>query len=267
MAMSDPNIVLSAVDGRGVATVTLNRPDIHNAFDDILITDLTACFNELSENPEVRIVILTGAGKSFSAGADLNWMRRMADYSDKENFEDARKVADLLAAIAFCDKPVIAKVQGTAMGGGVGLVAACDIAIGSIAAKFALSEVKLGVIPATIGPYVIRAIGERQAGRYMVTGERFDAIEAARIGLLHTAVEPDQLDRAVNSMVDGMLANSPNAMTESKALIAAIVNRPIDDDLKNDTADRIARVRASDEGKEGLNAFLNKRAPSWLGKE
>lgn len=267
MAMSDKNIVLSAIDERGVATVTLNRPEVHNAFDDILIRGLTDCFNSMSNHPDVRVVVLTGAGKSFSAGADLNWMRRMADYSDIENFEDARKVADLLAAIAFCSKPVIARVQGTAMGGGVGLVAACDIAIGSLSAKFALSEVKLGVIPATIGPYVIRAIGERQASRYMITGERFDAEEAARIGLLHTAVEVGELDNVVEQVVDGLLGNSPNAMKESKELIAAIVNRPIDDDLKNDTADRIARVRASDEGKEGLNAFLNKRAPSWLGRE
>ncbi len=265
--MSENDLILTSIDHRGVATITLNRPGIHNAFDDNLINDLTGAFNAFSENSDVRVVVLTGAGKSFSAGADLNWMRRMADYSDEENFEDARKVADLLAAIAFCDKPVIARVQGTAMGGGVGLVAACDIAIAASNAKFSLSEVKLGLIPATIGPYVIRAMGERQAGRYMVSGERFDADEGLRTGLLHKVVEPDQLDTAVGAMIVGLLKNSPNAMRESKDLIAAIANKPITEAIKNDTAERIARVRASDEGKEGLGAFLNKRNPSWLENE
>jgi len=261
--MSEADVILTSIDDRGVATVTLNRPEIHNAFDDHLIGELIKAFDDVGANPDVRVVVLRGEGKSFSAGADLNWMRRMADYSHEDNLKDARIVADLLARIAFCPKPVLARVQGTAMGGGVGLVSACDIAIGSSSAKFALSEVKLGVIPATISPYVIRAIGERQAGRYMITGERFDATEAARIGLLHKVVEPDQLDDALNDMINEMLKNSPNAMTESKALIAAVVNRPVDDAVKDDTARRIADVRASDEGKEGLSAFLDKRKPTW----
>ncbi len=262
--MNEASAILSSIDDRGVATITLNRPEIHNAFDDYLIGQMISAFTAVGTNRDVRIVVLKGEGKSFSAGADLNWMRRMADYTDAENLEDARGVAELLASIAFCPKPVLARVQGTAMGGGVGLVSACDIAIGSSNAVFALSEVKLGVIPATIGPYVVRAIGERQAGRYMISGERFDADEAARIGLLHKVVAPDQLDNAINDMIDELLKNSPNAMREAKALIAAVVNRPVDEAVKEDTAQRIADVRASNEGKEGLSAFLGKRKPAWL---
>jgi len=262
--MNDTPVILSSIDGRGVATISLNRPEIHNAFDDHLIGELVMTFNAIANDPNVRLVVLCGQGKSFSAGADIGWMRRMADYSDVENLTDARAVAELLAVIACCPKPVLARVQGAAMGGGVGLVAACDVAIGSSSAKFSLSEVKLGLIPATIGPYVIRAIGERQAGRYMVTGEQFDATEAQRIGLLHRVVDPDQLDDAITEMIEALLKNGPNAMQEAKALIAATVNRPIDETLKIDTAERIAKVRASDEGMEGLNAFLTKRNPSWL---
>ena len=262
--MSETDVILTSIDDRGVATITLNRPEIHNAFDDHLIGKMTEAFNALGVNPEVRFVVLRGEGKSFSAGADLSWMRRMADYTDAENLKDARALANLLASIAFCPKPVVARVHGTAMGGGVGLVSTCDIAIGSTQAVFALSEVKLGLIAATIAPYVVRAIGERQTGRYMISGERFDANEAARIGLLHKVVAPDQLDDAVNEMIDLLLKNSPNAMVESKALIAAVVNRPVDDAVMEDTARRIANVRASDEGKEGLSAFLNKRKPAWL---
>jgi len=265
--MSEADVILISIDERGVATITLNRPEIHNAFDDHLIGELIRAFNSAGENPDVRIVVLRAEGKSFSAGADLNWMRRMADYTHEENLKDARILADLLARIAFCPKPVIARVHGTAMGGGVGLVSTCDIAIGSAAAKFALSEVKLGLIPATIGPYVVRAIGERQAARYMISGERFDAIEAARIGLLHKVVEPDQLDDTMDDTINELLKNSPNAMIEAKSLIAAVVNRPIDNAVKEDTAQRIANVRASVEGREGLSAFLNKRQPAWLTKE
>jgi methylglutaconyl-CoA hydratase len=267
MVMSETDVILTSVDDRGIASITLNRPEIHNAFDDFLIGEMIRVFNSIGDNPDVRVVVLRAEGKSFSAGADLNWMRRMADYTDQENLEDARGVAELLASIAFCKKPVIARVHGTAMGGGVGLVSACDIAIGSSSAKFALSEVRLGVIPATISPYVVRAIGERQSGRYMISGELFDADEAYRIGLLHKVVEPDHLDEAMDQMISDVLKNSPNAMVEAKALIAAVVNRPVDDAVKEDTARRIADVRASEEGKEGLNAFLNKRKPAWLGEE
>jgi len=262
--MSQTPSVISDIDGRGVATVTLNRPTIHNAFDDLLIAELITIFDRIGKDADVRLIVLRGAGKSFSAGADLNWMRRMADYSDQENLDDARAVATLMASIAFCPKPVLARVHGTAMGGGVGLVSACDIAIGTSDTRFALSEVRLGVIPATIGPYVVRAIGERQAARYMISGERFDADEACRIGLLHQVVPPDQLDDTVNHMVEELLQNSPNAMLEAKSLIAAISNRPVDSEVREDTAQRIARVRASGEGKEGLTAFLTKRRPTWL---
>ncbi len=262
--MTDSTSLHHRIDERGVAQVVMARPEIHNAFDDRLIREMQETFDELSKDTSVRVVVLQSEGKSFSAGADLNWMRRMADYSHDENIADAQALALLLATMATFSKPVIARVQGATFGGGVGLVSACDIAIGSEKAIFSLSEVKLGLIPSVISPYVIRSIGERQAGRYMITGERFGADEAFRIGLLHKAVAEEALDQAVEDMVSELLKNGPEAMRECKELIAAVVNRPIDQGVMNDTSKRIAKVRASSEGKEGLEAFLEKRRPSWL---
>lgn len=261
--MSEETYLKTEIDGRGVANVTMDRPDLHNAFDEALIDQLITAFEGLAASDVARVVVLRGEGKSFSAGADLNWMRRMSGYSHEENLNDAQTLAHLLTVIATCPKPVIAAVQGAAFGGGVGLAAACDIAIGSERALFSLSEVKLGLIPSVISPYVIRAIGPRQASRYMLTAERFDAQEACRIGLLHKVVGADELDGAVGEIVEALLGNGANAMGETKDLIAAVMNRSIDQAVIADTATRIARVRASDEGKEGVTAFLEKRSPAW----
>ena len=258
--------VLLAVDEKGVATLTLNRPDIHNAFDDRLIGELTHKLREAAHNHAVRVIVLAANGKSFSAGADLNWMKRMAHYSEAENLRDAVALADLMHTITVLPKPTVARVQGPAYGGGVGLVACCDIAVGSRAAQFSLSEVRLGLIPAVISPHVIAAIGERQARRYFVTAERFDAAEAVRIGLLHMLVEETQLDDALRTIVDHLLKGGPKAQGAAKDLIASVANRPIDRRLVEDTAERIARIRVTPEGKEGIAAFLEKRAPGWTAK-
>jgi methylglutaconyl-CoA hydratase len=261
---SDP--VLLAVDDKGVATLTLNRPDVHNAFDDRLIAELTHKLREAAHNHAVRVIVLAANGKSFSAGADLNWMKRMAHYSDAENLRDGVALADLMHTITVLPKPTVARVQGPAYGGGVGLVACCDIAVGSRAAVFSLSEVRLGLIPAVISPHVIAAIGERQARRYFLTAERFDAAEALRIGLLHVLVDDAQLDEALRGIVDHLLKGGPKAQGAAKDLIASVANRPIDRRLVEDTAERIARIRVTPEGKEGIAAFLEKRAPGWAAK-
>lgn len=252
------------VDDRGIAYLTMAKPEIHNAFDDRLIADMASIFDALSKDADVRIIILGAEGKSFSAGADLNWMRRMATYSDAENIADAEKLAQLLKLISSSPKPVIARVQGATFGGGVGLVAACDIAIGTDSSLFSLSEVRLGLIPSVISPYVIRAISGRQASRYMLTGERFGAEEAFRVGLLHQVASDDAIDNAIEAIVGELLKNGPEAMSECKGLISYVAGKPVNGDLMTETARRIARVRASDEGREGLNAFLEKRQPAWL---
>jgi methylglutaconyl-CoA hydratase len=246
-----------------VARVELHRPDVHNAFDETMIAELTDSFQAIGSRTDVRAILLTATGKSFSAGADLNWMRKMAGFSDHENRIDALALAIMLRTIYSCPKPVIAQVQGDAYGGGVGLVAATDIAIAAETARFSLSEVKLGLIAATISPYVIRAIGERAAHRYLITAERFDAREARRIGLVHQIAPNDKLEETVQSLLRALLQNSPNAVAESKRLIREVVDQPISDSLLEDTAQRIARVRSSDEGKEGVRAFLEKRRPFW----
>jgi methylglutaconyl-CoA hydratase len=252
-------------DERGVCTVTLNRPALHNAFDDALIAALTDTFRALGADPAVRVVILAGAGKSFSAGADLGWMKRMAAYSREDNQTDALALAEMVHAIATCSKPVIARVQGAAFGGGVGLVAACDMAVGGPKASFCLSEVKLGLIPAAISPYVIEAIGARAAKRYFLTAERFDAQEALRLGLLHQACADDAaMDAAIAGLVEALLVAGPNALRASKELIEAVAHRPITADLRADTAARIAEIRVSAEGQEGLKAFFDKRTPAWI---
>jgi len=260
--MSEP--ILLDLDAAGVATVTLNRPDIHNAFDETLIADLTKTFEAVGTDSKVRVVVLAGAGKSFSAGADIKWMRRMAEYSRAENVRDAEALANMLRTLNDIPKPTLAVVQGAAIGGGVGLVACCDIAIAAEDAVFSLSEVRLGLIPATIGPYVLAAIGARQARRYFLTAERFSAKDALRIGLVHEVVLAAELPEARARQVDGLLKNGPRAMGEAKALIRDVAGRPIEHGLIKETAERIANIRASEEGKEGLSAFLEKRPARWV---
>jgi methylglutaconyl-CoA hydratase len=256
--------VLTEIDGP-IGLITLNNPDKHNAFDDALIADLTSAVEALGSNSAVRVIVLSATGKSFSAGADLNWMKRMAEYSEEQNFRDAQGLAELMRTLHTCPKPTLARVHGPAFGGGVGLVACCDIAVGTHAASFSLSETKLGLIPAVISPYVMAAIGVRAAHRYFLTAEKFDAGEAYRLGLLHELViDDDALDDKINDLTSALLAAGPCAIGEAKRLIAAVANQPIDAALIDDTARRIARVRASAEGKEGLSAFLNKLKPQWV---
>ncbi|GAC05347.1 enoyl-CoA hydratase/isomerase family protein [Paraglaciecola chathamensis] len=255
--------VISEVDERGVATVTLNRPEVHNAFDDVLINSLTQTFTRLGADDSIRAVILASKGKSFCAGADLNWMKRMAGYSYEQNLNDANALANMLHTLNTLPKPTIARVQGAAFGGAVGLVACCDMAIGSKMSKFCLSEVKLGLIPATISPYVIQAIGERNARRYFTTAEVFSSRRARRIGLLSESVTEEELDITIESLLEHILKNGPNAVTAAKQLIADVANRVPDDALRNMTSERIANTRVSSEGQEGLGAFLQKRRPNW----
>ena len=248
-----------------VGLVTMNRPERHNAFDDALIAELTAALRTMEADDAVRLVVLSGAGKSFSAGADLHWMKRMAGYSRDENVRDAMGLGALLRTLAFLRKPTVARVHGAAYGGGVGLVACCDMAVALSTATFSLSEVKLGLIPAVISPYVVSAIGARAARRYFLTGERFEAAEAWRLGLVHDlATSPGDLDEKVGTLVDLLLEASPAAQREAKDLIRAVADRPVTSELIQDTAERIARVRASPEGREGVGAFLDKRKPSWV---
>lgn len=248
----------------GVATVWMDRPDVHNAFDETLIAELTTVLTRLDNEDMVRVVILAGRGKSFSAGADLNWMKRAANYSVEENLRDGRALAGMLKVLAEMKKPTIARVHGAALGGGTGLTAACDIAIASTNAVFATSEVRFGIIPAAIGPYVVRAIGARQAYRYFQTAERIDAVTAARLGLVHEAVEPEQLDARIKEIVDSLILGGPAAQSAAKALIRAVDNQPISDAVVEDTAQRISQLRATPEAKDGIAAFLDKRPPGWL---
>jgi methylglutaconyl-CoA hydratase len=243
----------------------MNRPEVHNAFDDLLIADLTAALKSLAANERVRVVLLTASGKSFSAGADLGWMRRMADYSWDENLRDALGLAELMQTLNGLAKPTVALVQGAAYGGGVGLVACCDVAIAVSRASFCLSEVKLGLIPAVISPYVNAAIGARACRRYFLTAELFAAAEACRIGLLHEVVADDAaLQLRGEEVATALLKNGPQAMAAAKDLIATVSGRPVDAGLIADTAGRIADRRASAEGREGLSAFLEKRTPGWV---
>ena len=250
-------------EGRGVGYITLTRGEIHNAFDDQLIADLTSAFEAMQNNDDVEVVVLNAEGKSFSAGADLNWMRRMADYSWDENYQDSQALAKLMNTIYSLNKPTVCVVQGAAFGGGVGLVACCDIVIASEKAIFCLSEVKLGLIPAVISPYVVKAIGERQAQRYFLTAERFNASEAKSYGLVHEVVSPEALTDKTNQMISSLLANGPQAVVAAKDLIRLVEGKPITQDLMDETAKRIADIRASEQGKEGLNAFLEKRPANW----
>ena len=255
--------IVTEID-HGVGIITLNRADRHNAFDDAMINEISAATDVMANDPDVRVLVFSSSGKSFCAGADLNWMQRMAGYTYDASLEDSRAMAEMFRRVRQCPKPTVARVQGPAYGGGVGLVAACDIAIAVFDAQFALTEVKLGLIPAVISPHVIAAIGERYARRFMLTAERFSAAEAYRLGLLHEIVnDANALDEALNEIVDALLANGPDAMAECKKLIDAVAWRELSPDLIEDTAQRITRRRASNEGREGMSAFLEKRAPNW----
>jgi len=248
----------------GVVRMTLNRPDVHNAFDDGLIAELIEGLVRIGKDEGVRAVVLTGAGKSFSAGADLNWMRRMAGYSDEENLADARGLARLMQTLNELPKPTVARVNGAALGGGTGLVACCDIAIASDKATFGTTEARLGIIPAVIGPYVVAAIGPRQARRLMLTGERISAIEAAHIGLVHEVVPAEGLDAAIDAVLENLLKCGPHAISAAKGLVRDLTGRPITAEIVDDTAQRIASLRATAEAREGIAAFLEKRRPAWL---
>lgn len=258
--MPEPRILV-ARDGP-VARITLSRPAIHNAFDEHLIAELTAALEGLGGDAGVRAVVLTGAGKSFSAGADLDWMRRMAAYDEAQNLEDARRLERLLRTLDELPRPTIAMVNGAALGGGTGLVAACDIAIAVETATFGTTEVRLGIIPAVISPYVVRAIGARQARRYFLTGERLGAAEARRIGLVHEVVAPSELEAKTRHILDAVLAGGPEAVIESKRLVRLV--QSLDGSLLGEaTARAIAARRATSEAKEGVAAFLEKRKPAW----
>ncbi|HWH41673.1 MAG TPA: enoyl-CoA hydratase/isomerase family protein [Usitatibacter sp.] len=258
-----------AIERQGpLGLVTLNRADRHNAFDDTLIAELTEALRALEAEDGIRIVILAAAGRSFSAGADLNWMKRMAAYSMDDNRRDALALGELMRTLAHLAKPTIARVQGAAYGGGVGLVACCDIAVATQDATFSFSEVKLGLIPAVISPYAIAAIGERAARRYFLTGERFEAAEAWRLGLVHELCrDADDMDEKIGTIVDGLLACGPVAQREAKELVRAVAGRPVTSALIQDTAERIARMRSSPEGREGVGAFLEKRRAAWIAPE
>ena len=252
------------IESGGVATVTLNRPEVHNAFDEPLIAELTQAFTALSAQDSVRIVVLGAAGKSFSAGGDLNWMRRAAGQSRAENLADAERLAAMLRSIDECPKPTIAKVQGLALAGGTGLICCCDIAIAAEPAEFAITEVRVGLIPSVIAPYLLRAIGPRQMRRWALTAQRMPAEEARRIGLVHAVVPAADLDRAVAAEAAALLQGGPRTLAAAKDLIRSVA-RPFDAGVAAETVQRIADQRASEEGREGIAAFLEKRQPRWRG--
>ena len=247
-----------------VATVWMNRAELHNAFNTQVIEELHACFAAIAQRDDIRVVILAGRGKSFSAGADLNWMKQAGSASREENEADALKLAQMLHQLATLKQPTIARVHGIAFGGGMGLASACDICVASTEAKFATSEVRLGLAPSTISPYVIRAIGARQASRYFLTAERISAEQALKIGLAHEVAEPEQLDQTIDSIVEALLLGGPEAQTASKQLIQMVNQQELSQDLLKQTAQHIAHVRQGTEAKNGLSAFLNKQSPSWI---
>ncbi len=263
MNADNKQAVHSAVDHRGVATVTLDRPEKHNAFDDAIIAELDTAFAALGADSGVRAVVLASNGKSFSAGADLGWMQRMADYDHAENLRDARALAEMLRKLNTLPQPTIARVQGAAYGGAVGLVSCCDMAIGSEKASFCLSEVKIGLIPATISPYVIAAIGQRAARRYFTTAEVIDAEAARALGLLSDVVSAADLDSRVEAQLALLLANGPAAVAAAKHLALDMAGTDLGAELIEESCHRIADIRVSEEGQEGLQAFLGKRAPAW----
>ena len=247
-----------------VATIWMDRPEVFNAFDEHLIADLGAACAELDADASVRVVVLAGRGKHFSAGADLNWMKRASGFTEEENRADARKFAGMLRALSDMSKPTVARVQGAALGGGTGLAAACDMAVASLDAQFATSEVKFGIIPAVISPYVLRAIGPRHALRYFQSGERVSAQRALEMGLVTEVCEREQLDATIAQLIETLIGGAPLAQKAAKDLIAAVDGHPINDDISEETAQRIARQRATSEAKDGIAAFLEKRTPAWL---
>ncbi len=258
-----------AIERQGpLGLVTLNRPERHNAFDDAMIAELTEALRAMEADESVRILVLSGAGPSFCAGADLNWMRRMGGFSLDENRRDAMGLATLMRTLAHLRKPTVARVHGAASGGGVGLVACCDIACATQQTTFALTEAKLGLTPAVISPYVVAAIGERFARRYFLTGERFEAADAWRLGLIHEmTLDEGGLDEKVGEIIDALLVCGPVAQKEAKDLIRAVAGKPVTSELIQDTAERIAKLRASPEGREGVSAFLEKRKAAWVPPE
>ena len=250
-----------------VAEVWLNRPDVRNAFNDVVIAELTQTFADLGADADLRAIVLGGRGKAFCAGADLSWMRAMADYGWDENRADAAKLAEMLWTLWCCPVPIVGRVQGDCYAGGVGLAAVCDVLIAAEGMQFCLSEARLGLLPATISPYVVRAMGEQAARRYFVTAERFSAAQAHAMGFVHEVAPPDELDARVGAIVSALVGNGPAALRACKRLVQDVAGRPIDGELRAETARRIADIRASDEGREGIQSFLNKRAPAWLAPE
>ncbi|WP_251864058.1 enoyl-CoA hydratase/isomerase family protein [Achromobacter sp. Marseille-Q4962] len=258
-----PNPPLIVVREGPVARLTLNRPDVRNAFDETLIAALTQAVRQAADDEAVRVLLLTGAGKAFCAGGDLNWMRQMGSLTPQQNREDAARLADMLHAVWSCPKPVVAAVNGDAYAGGMGLAAACDIAIAADSAHFCLSEARLGLLPATISPYVLRAIGERAASRYFLTAERFDAGTALRLGLVHETCPAEALAERAEAVCRALCGNGPQAVRASKRLLRDVAGRAIDGALIADTVERIAAIRESAEAREGVSAFLEKRRPAW----
>ena len=252
------------VDGRGVAQLTMTRPEVFNAFNEAMISEIGQGFDRLIADPRVRVIVLAGAGKAFSAGADIQWMKRASEATREWNLEDARGFAGMLHKIASCPKPTIARVQGLALGGGVGLAVACDIAVASEEAKFAVSEARFGILPAVIGPYVINAVGPRQAKRLALTASRIGAAQALAMGMVHEVVALDELDAAIKRWVDELLANGPAAQGEIKALFAELEVGPVTPAVRELTAQTISRVRMTDEAREGFAAFLAKRPAAWI---
>ena len=246
-----------------VAEVWLNRPEVRNAFNDGVIAELTAAFTTLGADTDLRAIVLGGHGKAFCAGADLSWMRSMADYSWEQNHADAAGLAQMLWTVWSCPVPVVCRVQGDCYAGGVGLAAVCDVLVAAEPVNFCLSEAKLGLLPATIGPYVVRALGEQASRRYFITAERFSAAQAHALGFVHALVAVDQLDAKVAEIVATLVANGPAAVKACKQLVKDVAGQPINAALRDETARRIADIRASAEGREGVQAFLNKREPGW----
>lgn len=248
---------------KDLARITLDNPAKHNAFDDGIVEALIGAFNEASANDDVRIILLSANGKHFSAGADLNWMKRMGELDRAQNQADSLRLAELMRTIDRAGKPVICRVQGAAFGGALGLICACDIAVASDDARFCLSEVKLGILPAVISPYVVRAMGARQAQRYFMTAEIIPAAVAERLGIVHEQVPVDQLDARIDAIVKALRQGAPQAQLKSRDLIEQVADRPIDADVIGYTAELIATLRTEAEGREGLTAFLDKRSPRW----
>jgi methylglutaconyl-CoA hydratase len=255
--------VLMKIDGRGVATVTLNRPEVHNCFNEEVVSGLRDCFDQLAGRDDLRAVVLQAGGKSFCAGVDLNWMKEIGTFTEAENVADAKRMAGMFDKLNTLPVPTIAKVQGSAFAGGLGLIAACDIAVAADHAKFAVTEVRLGLIAAAISPYLIAAIGAGAARRYFQTAERFDAAEAKRIGLLHDAVPAGALNSTVDTIIGNVLKNAPASLRACKTLVRESAG-PITEEIQNDTASRIAAIRATPEGQEGISAFFEKRQPAWM---